>query len=51
VLRQQVGSHLSYRKVTFTFISPLGLDDGLYSILDIVIKNSSKLAIAISKKY
>ena len=26
-------------------------NDGLYSILDIVIKNSSKLAIAISKKY
>lgn len=26
-------------------------NDGLYSILDIVIKNTSKLAIAISKKY
>ena len=26
-------------------------NDGLYSILDTVIKNSSKLAIAISKKY
>ncbi len=26
-------------------------NDGLYSILDAVIKNSSKLAIAISKKY